>query len=247
MQTPKLITFILLLLIILPGISCKKSKNTNFSTIKIATVDYASGNMRQHYIITYDKYNNVDSISDNGGGVDTGAFSFKKFNYIGSSFTITDQTGGIYMVDANTNGQILEVLLTDTLLMTYDGNELTKLSYKQPSSTYPFYTLTSYTYQWNNGDIASYSLSGVVDSYYYDQSRSGQEGDALRIGNFLQYGRSYISTSHLATEKEMLGTWGEEYLYKFDVAGRISQLTKVTNQGPAPNTNDTETYAYTYY
>jgi len=163
MQTPKLITCILSLLIILTGISCKKSKNINLSTIKIATVDYAyaSGNMRQHYFITYDKYNNVDSISDNGGGVDTGAFSFKKFNYIGSSFTITDQTGGIYMVDANTNGQILEVLLTDTLLMTYNGNELTNLSYKQPSSTYPYYTLTSYAYQWNNGDITCYGLSGL--------------------------------------------------------------------------------------
>ena len=240
MYTRKLITSILSVLIISLTISCKKKSNINLSTSKIATVNYSeSGGIRKHYFITYDMYNNVDSIGMLGGGTDTGSNGYEKFTYVGSSFTITDQGNNSYTVDANTNGQILKILLIDSITMAYNGTQIVEVNYAYPSY--------DYTYLWdNNNDIAGFSLNGgVVDSYYYDLSHSGQEGDALRIDNFLQYGRSYISTSHVADELEYGGTWIEEYMYTYDNTGRISQLTKVINGGSSPN--DTETYAYTYY
>ena len=246
MQASKLITCILSLLIVSLLLSCKKKKSLNLSTIKIATVDYADiGGGRFHYRFTYDRYNNVDSIITVGGGTDTNTYSFAQFTYIGSSFTITDPNGFYYTVDANTNGQIIEVLKTDTLLMKYNGNEIAELDNKLPSNTYPFYIIDSTNYYWNNGDIAAYSKSGVVDSYYYDNGHSGQEGDALRIDQFITYGRSYTNTNHLPTKLSFLGAWREQYFYHFDGEGRISQLTKVINGGSSPN--DTQTYAYTYY
>lgn len=243
---PRLLAFLLFSSVIILAVSCKKKSSLNISAIKIATVDkIMSGGGRFHYYITYDDFNNVDSIGIVGGGTDTGTFQFEKFKYIGSSYNITDQNNYTLEVDANTNGQILEIHLTDTLLMTYNGTEIIELDKKMPSNNYPFYLIDSTTYLWNNGDIAGFSRNGVIDSYYYDFTRSGQIGDALRIDNFLQYGRSYISTKHLPDELEYHGVWIEQYFYKFDGQGRIGLLTKVTNQGSSPN--DTETYAYTYY
>lgn len=239
MKYPKLIAGTLSLLVILMGVSCKKGSMLNLGTIKIATVNYsASGGIRLHYYIGYDAYDNVDSISIIGGGIDTQSVDYKTFTYVGSSFVINDYLNGPLTVYANTNGQILQVLTLDTATMTYNGSELTQLAYAQPSEIY--------TYQWNNGDITTCTNSGgVVDTYYYDLSRNGQAGDALRIDNFLKYGRSYITTCHLPDEQEYGGNWIEEDLYQFDSQKRISVLTRVFNGGST--SNDTETYAYTYY
>ena len=246
MHYPRLTAVALSILVIFLVISCKKKNNLNVSAIRIAAVDKSlSGGGRFHYHITYDTYNNVDSIGFVGGGTDTGTVGFEKFTYLGSSFTITDQNNNSYTVDAYTNGQIFEVLTIDTMLMTYNGTELAELDYKSPSNTYPFYHIDSTTYRWNNGDMVAFSINGVVDSYSYNPGKSGQVGDALRIENFLKFGRSYIATNHLPDELTFNGAWIEQYFYKLDGSGRITQLIKVTNQ--SSSTNDTVTYAYTYY
>ena len=247
MQNPKIVACILCTLMLAATISCKKKGSmANLNTLKIATVDKSqSGGARFHYRIAYDGYNNVDSIVIVGGGIDTNDVSVEKFTYIGSSFTITDENNNSYMVDANTNGQIIQVNLTDTLFMTYNGTEITQLATKRPSSAYPYYITDTTTYNWSNGDIVSYSVHNVVDSYYYNIGRSSQIGGALTIEDFLKYGRPYIHTSHLPEQLEFGGTWRELYLYNFDGEGRISQLMKVTNQ--AGSANDTVTYVYTYY
>ena len=248
MKYPKIIAVTLSLFIIMLAFSCNKGTMLNLDTVRIATVAYSESGggtgaaRRLNYTISYDNYDNVDSIHIIGGGTDTGENDYITFNYVGSSFVINDQINGSLMVDANTNGQIIKLLLIDTISMTYNGNELTQLTYAQPSYTY--------TYQWNNGDIANYMINGgggAADTnyYYYDQTRLGQAGDALRIKNFLQYGRSYITTTHLPDELYYSGGWEQEYLYTFDNQGRISELTWVTKV--TGSANDTETYAYTYY
>jgi hypothetical protein len=239
MKYPGFIVATLSLLLIFVNFSCKKGTIPNLSTIKIATVDESEpGGVRYHYFIFYDMYNNVDSISKVGGGIDTGYSDYYTFNYVGSSFIINDGNVGPITVDANTNGQILKILVVDSVTMYYNGSELTELKYA---------TSPSRIYQWdNNGDIASDSLAGgVADTYYYDLSRNGQIGDALRIDNFLQYGRSYITTNYLPDELGHNGIWIEEDLYQFDDKGRISQLKRIINGNANPN--DTTTYAYTYY
>ena len=246
MHHRKIVLFLLLLFVITVNNSCKKKAGLNLSTIKIATIDlYRSGGYTNHYHITYDAYNNVDSIVNIGGGADTGSNSFEVFSYTGSSFAIKDQQNYSLFVFANTNGMITEIQKTDTLLMTYNGSELTELDYKSPSNVYPFYTVAANTYQWNSGDIITFGpLHGVVDSYYYNLGRGGQEGDAARIDEFINYGRSYTNTNHLPVRLKYAN--GEEnYYYTFDGQGRISTMSKVVTDNSSPH--DTSQYIYKYY
>ncbi len=247
MKYPKYIAATLSLFVILLAGACKKGSMVNLGTVRIASVTKTeSGGSRFYYHIGYDRYNNVDSIGIIGGGNDTGYVNYLTFSYVGSSFVINDHQNGSLMVDANTNGQIIKVLSTDTLILFYSGSELTEIERKLASINPPGYTLDSTVYKWNNGDLTGYKVdAGVVDSFYYDLTRNGQIGDALSIENFLKYGRSYFSTVHLPDELSYRGVWIEEDLYQFDGHGRISELQRVING--AGSLNDTMTYVYTYY
>ena len=242
----KISMFFLFVLVFALNNSCKKKAGLNLSTIKIAAIDYyRSGGIAYHYHITYDTYNNVDSIISVGGGTDTGSNSFEVFTYTGSSFQITDQQNYSLLVYANTNGMILEIQKTDTMLMKYTGSELAELDYKSPSTTYPYYTITATDYQWNNGDITTFGPShGVVDSYFYDLGHSGQVGDAMRIDEFINYGRSYTNSSHLPVQLKY-SNGKENYYYTYDSEGRISTFMKVITDNGSPN--DTTDYIYRYY
>jgi len=248
MKYPKYLVATIPVLVLFLAVSCKKGPMPNLGTIKIATVTKTeSGGSRYYYHISYDAYNNVDSIGIIGGGNDTGYFDYLTFNYVGSSFVKKDYQNGSVFVDANTDGQIIEVQTLDTLIMTYNGSELTELEYKLPIPGGTSCVLDSNIYLWNDGDLTGYKYdTGVVDSYYYDLTRSGQIGDAMNIDLFLQYGRSYFSTVHLPDELSYRGVWIEEDLYTFDSQGRINQLMKVINSGSG-SPNDTTTYLYTYY
>jgi len=238
-----------LLFLILIGslLSCKKKSNSNPpANIKLALIDVSHQGAIKHYRIVYDVYNNVDSIVRTGGGADTGSNGFEAFNYVGSSFSITDQTGNSFTVDANTNGQIFKVLVTDTLTMTYNGTELTELTTKILSPTYPFYSLVSTNYLWGSGDIVSATTASTTDSIAYNTSKSGQIGDALRIDAFLTYGRSYIVTSHLPIDFTSSGNWVEHAFYQFDSQNRLSQFLKVLNNNGA-SADDSTFYNYQYY
>jgi hypothetical protein len=239
---------ILLLLVIIGNLyACKKKNNSGSSgTIKLALIDVSHQGAVVHYRIVYDAYNNVDSLVTIGGGTDTENNGYKVFNYFGSSFSIKDQNSNSFTVDANTSGVILEVLIVDTLIMTYSGNELTELATKSPSATYPFYSLVSTTYLWANGDIVTATSPTGTDSVDYNTSKSGQIGDAFRIDEFLLYGRAYTETSHLPTDFTSSGVWAEHFFYQFDGQNRISQFLRVlNNNGLVPD--DSTFYNYQYY
>lgn len=235
---------LLLTACLLPAASCKK-KGIDLNTIKIATVDFhTTSGQGAHYRITYDTHNSVDSIIGTGTGTSAGTNTLAVFTYVGSSFNITDAQGNPYFVAAATNGLILKVEKYDTMIMTYKGNQLDELDFKVPSSTPPYYLVTGVPYYWANGDITSYGVAGANSAYKYNSSRSGQVGDAIRINDFLTYGRPYKLTSHLPTELSYTHG-GEQYFYTFDGNGRISTFMKVVSGSGAPN--DTSEYAYTYY
>jgi hypothetical protein len=240
---------ILLLSFLMLGsiLSCKKKSNNNPpANNKLALIDVAHQGAIEHYRIVYDVYNNVDSIVVVGGGTDTGSNGYEAFNYVGSSFSITDQSGNSFTVDANTNGQILEVLITDTLIMTYTGAELTGLTTKTLSATYPYYSLVSTNYQWANGNIVSATTASTTDSVAYNTAKSGQIGDAFRIDAFLAYGRPYIETTNLPATFTSSGNWVEHCFYQFDSQNRISQFLKVLNNNGAA-IDDSTFYNYQYY
>lgn len=246
MSRYKYTTIIPLLVIVGLVFSCKKKSNDNpLSNVRIKTIDIVHSSTMYHYHIAYDSHNNVDSINIIGGGLDTGNNNYKKFNYFGSSFTITDASNSTYTVQANTDGLILKVMLPDTLSMIYNGSELGELDKKSAITTYPYFTKSSYNYTWANSDITLMTFSGGKDTYSYDQGKSGQAGDGWRIDEFLSYGRSYTKTSHLLTADSLNGVWYLKYLYQFDNNGRISQMLKIqNNHNAAPD--DSVVYSYQY-
>ena len=238
MNNYKIPVFISLLFVLTCAIACKKKSNSNpFGNAHIATVDYSHSGAVLHYRIVYDQYENVDSIVWVGDST-SGVNGYKAFNYVGSSFIITDANNNVLNVYANTSGMILEILLTDTLFMHYSGTELTSLDTKTPGQS-----LSTVYYNWSNGDVTSYGPMGAGSlSYYYDLSRNGQPGDILRVNDFLNYGRSYIRTTHLPKGLVSTSDTLEYYAYQYDNMGRISQMVKVVN-----STNDSTIYNYKYY
>jgi hypothetical protein len=224
----------------------KKSNNNPFGSSRIATVVVSHADYAYNYRVVYDASNNVDSIILTGSGTAAGTTGFKAFTYVGSSFTITDQAGTT-TVYANGSGQILKVLETDTLSMLYNGSQLAELDTWMPSLAYPYYTITKERFTWTGGDLTGDSGSGSgAYTYDYDNSKAGQPGDAWRIFEFLNYGRSFIKATHLVTDKMQSGTWVEKYQYVTDGSGRVTQLAWIGNgNGVVPN--DTTVYQYTYY
>ncbi len=235
----RILSVVTVLIFIAAGaLSCKKKKNDNpYGNQKITSVDLTQYAATTHYRIVYDRYNNVDSIVATGNGL----FGFKKFVYIGSSYSVTDEYGNSFVVDADANGTVLKILKTDTLSMIYQNGELAELDTKSPSVSYPFYVISSLYFTWSGGDMATIG-SQIYD---YNGGRNGQPGDALRIDQFLAYGRSYIKTNHLVADLKNNATdTAEKYFYQFDDLGRISQLLKL--QKASVGVYDSSLYVFGY-
>ncbi len=222
--------------------ACKKSESENpFNNVRISTIDLTKANIHQHYRFVYDYSNNVDSIVTSSG--------FRKFGYFGSSFSITDENSNVTTVYANTSGWLLKVLVKDTINFTYNSNNSSQLSQKDiwtTTTTYPYYKKLSTTYAWSGGDVVTVNAPTGIENYTYEPGKNAQPGDAWRIDQILEYGRSYIKTFHLPTVKTMDGVWDEQYLYDFDANGRISELKKIKNNKDLVE-NDTTVYKITYY
>jgi len=248
MKNSALITFLLTALIICVAVSCKKSNGISIGNSRIVYVNYTNTNgQANYYRIVYDGNNNVDSIINTGGGSDTGHNGFLALNYLNSSFSITDENNNSNIVDINTSLQIDTIFSTGTnyTFMLYNGSQIGSVNVNTPISAYPYYmtSITDYTY--SNGDIAAVNATGAAETYDYDQSKSGQIGDPQRITEFLDYGRAYTQSAHLATDMYLNGTWQEKYFYNIDSYGRIQQMTRVINNGTG-GTNDTAYYVYGY-
>jgi hypothetical protein len=241
MKNTKFLFAVLLLIIIS---SCKKKGVTPIN-VNIAYIDLIHAQGVTHYHVVYDAVNNVDSIVSVGGGTDTGHNGFKKFNYFTTSYSVTDENNNYFNVWINSNGAIIKVLTLDTLIMNYNGTQLFELDVKSVTAIYPYTAFTKTNYFWQNGDMNILVTSKENDTVDYNTGRSGQQGDAMRIDEFLAYGQSYIKTTHLPTDQKSSGRWIQRYFYQFDGSSRISQFIKVQNYyGTA--TDDSTIYNYRY-
>ena len=249
MKDHRLAYIIFIALSLISDFSCKKKNNADpLGGSDIVIVNYTNTNgTATYYRIVYDISNNVDSIIYTGGGSDTGNDGHLAFNYLNSSYIITNENNNSTTVDINTNLMIDTVFGPGTALsyILYYGSQVGSVNTEIPSGTYPYYTTNTYNYTYSNGDIASIDISGVSTTYDYNTNRNGQLGDPQRIQQFLTYGRAYTSSVYLATNMYVNGTWQEAYSYQFDGQGRITQLTKVINNGSGA-VNDTARYAYLY-
>lgn len=228
--------------------SCKKKKNDNpFGNARIALVDLTHGGSVIHYRIYYDAYSNIDSMSMIGDGLSAGYFASRKFRYVGTSYTITDQAGSVLTIFANSANQILKICYPDTISLTYNGSQLASREAIYPVTYYPYYMISRTNYTWVNGDMTRDSTTGGAGTNVtsYDLTRNGQPADAIRVKQFLELGRSYIKTTHLPINVSHAGAWNEKYFYQFDGSGRISQLL-VVDENPGA-TSDSIVYSYTYY
>ncbi len=227
--------------------SCKKKTNDNpFGSARIATVDVAHSGSILHYRVYYGIGNNVDSLIITGDGSSAGYHGIKAFSYFGSSYSITDQDNFTYTVYANTSGMILKLLIADTTSFIYNGTQLGEIDVRTTTPTYPFFTINATNYYWQSGDVVTVTGGGINKSYAYDQARNGQPGDPFRIDAFLNYGRSYIKTTHLPQSLSTGSGWLEKYYYTFNPSGLISQLIKVKNNNTV-TADDSTFYNYTYY
>jgi hypothetical protein len=233
---------LLFLFVLLCAAAACKKKSLNTAAIKIATIDYSHDGQLQHYSIFYGAYNSVDSVGITGAGSAAGHNGFNVFHYIGSSYTITNETNNVTTVYANTAGVILDVMNTsDSLSFIYSGNQLAQL-YDWSYATNSLLSTAQYT--WTNGDVSAIYTGSSTQTYDYNTGKPGQIGDPTRVRQFIAVGLPYTKTSHLPTDMYVNGTWQEKYYYTFDGEGRISQLQLVTNTAP---TTDTAVYQYTYY
>ena len=252
MKYAKLAGLLLLSCIITALYSCKKSSNSNplgGSTIARINLTNSDGEVT-YYRIVYDAAHNVDSIVYTGGGIDTGNNGFLKFSYLNSSYTITDRGNNYTYVDINTSLMIDTVTSStssDVIYMQYNnGTQIGAVNTKVLTSTYPYYTINIVDYSYNNGDITNETFASGAYAYTYDAGHSGQLGDPQRISQFLQYGRAYTTSTHLATALNYGSDWLETYSYTFDGSGRISQMTRVVNNTSSGGGTDTLRYNYFY-
>ncbi len=246
MNSCKLYLIPFLVVVLATNFSCKKSANNSLSNTRIAALDITHNGGVRHYHIVYDRFNNVDSFVVVGGGYDTGYNGYTFFNYIGSSYNITDGTGSFLSIYAYSNGLILKVLQKDTLNMLYNSsNQLAEINVVSPITRYPYDSVTFIYYNWNNGDMTDYNSNGVNWKYDYDNSHTGQIGDAIRINEFLTYGRSFIKSNHIPKDFYTGNIMTEQYLYTYDGSGRISVFTKILVDHTG-RPNDTTTYSYFY-
>jgi hypothetical protein len=240
MKSYKLASVLCLCFIITCFTSCKKNNDNPLSNIRISSLDFTRGGYLVHYRFVYDKSNNIDSIVTTGS-----SYGYKKFTYVGSSYSITDETGSYTNVQASTDGKILGIIGRDSLVFVYNADLLGRQDIYTRILTPPYYTKASISYTWNNGDLTELLLPGnVKESSAYDAGKTGQAGDAIRIEGILNYGRSYIKTAHVPVDLSYNGTVIEKYLYAYDGDGRITELTKV--QVNTSGANDTILYKYRY-
>lgn len=222
--------------------SCKKKNDdNNLANVRLSAIDFSHGGTTVHYRLVYEVAGNMDSIVMSGT-----SNGYRKFDYIGSSYTITDENSNTITVQASTDGRMLAILGTDSTVMKYNGSQLGEQDVYTKLLTYPFISKAVTIYAWSNGDVSNVTLPGnLSETYGYDQNRSGQAGDAIRVEQILAYGRSNIKTGHLPMSLTYNGAQIEQYLYEFDGQSRITKLTKVQNNtnGAA---NDTLVYRYSY-
>lgn len=206
--------------------SCKKKDDEQ--TCRIVTVTSNDGTSTEVTNITYNNDGKVSTISQAGSS----GYS-KVFTYSGSTINITESNGSgtityTYVVTLNSKGNVSTIVETPaggsntyTLTAQYDGNgNLTSLT-SQSGGGSPSVTATTFT----NGDLTTFT--GGSFEYYTD--KSFQDGDYIKLQQWLQYGALYIVNKHLV-KSSTFGTDVTNFSYEF-TDGRISKLTSTGTSG----------------
>jgi len=250
MKKPKATICLLLLFTVIAVSGCKKKSNSNplaGSVLLYINLTNSNGDIT-YYRMVYGAGNNIDSIVITGGGTDTGYNDFLAFDYLNSSYIITDKSNNQTTVHLNSNvliDTIRSATSTAYTYLQYSGTLLGAVNNEEPLSSYPYYTLYTTDYNYSGNNISSITSTGTAETYDYNTSLSGQLGDPQRIGELLTYGRTYTASANLATDMYVNGTWQEKYTYQLDGSGRITLMTRVINN-TSGGSNDTLRYAYTY-
>jgi hypothetical protein len=233
--------FVIVIVLICAVAACKKKNNEDpLMNLKMTQIGVAHSGTSVQHRVTYAMGGNVDSMAKTGS-----SSGFMKMTYVGQTYTIANQSGQSLYLYTNADGNITKVFTKDTLLMFYTNGQIYEMDVVSPTNVYPFFSKTVNTYGWSNGDLTNIRKpANATFSYYYDNSKSGQAGDAIRIRQFLDYGRSYTKTSHLPIGLIYNGDSIEQYYYEFDGQSRVTKLTNVDRSGSGPD--DTTEYTIQY-
>lgn len=243
----KNVTSLLVLFSGLLLLSCnRKDQGVNLGNLKFSTIAVIAGNNVSNYRCVYDSqgnldslvYSNIDSGNNNNG--------YLAFEYATNYYLVHHSTGGTDSIQLNKGNftYVYQQSTGDSIYFEYNtAGNITKQFIHMPVNG----AIDSNVFNWGSFDInyiQSYTSSNPA-YYTVNPNIVGQIGDALRINQFLTYGKTYLNTPHLPIFETYVGNVVENYLYKYDASGRISELSVAENFNSGTNM-DTIYYKYTY-
>lgn len=222
----------LLLLITFNG--CKKNKDEKKKPqCRIITVTISPSTYI--YNINYNAEGKVGTFSSND--------DLTTYTYNGNTATGTTTAGGIFsvkkIITSNVNGLTTNVrneynaagTSWNNTLYEYSGTELIKVTLTTNSGS-PVIGM----YTWNNGNIVSFSSSGVTSEYDYYTDKPAGDGEYLYLSHLLNNIQIYRTKNALKSVRT--GSAVKNFNYTYDGDGKI---TSVTVSG---GSNVTYTYQY---
>lgn len=201
--------------------SCSK-KSSPAPVCQIITVSDQLGATTTTYNITYNNAGQISTEQYSSGGINYN----RVFTYIGSTEMIATSDGTNTITDSitlNSDGLVVSDYNTfqttvSVTTYTYSGTELQKevqvVNGGTPATT---------TFTWANGDLTSGSSSGGNSTYSYN-TKSSESGDYWSIIQLINYGSSFVRTTHQLTGYQV-GLTVENVNYTYDNAGKITAVT----------------------
>lgn len=224
--------------------SCKKTDNKNNVVCKITSaVATPTGGTPSSINFTYDN-GKLSSVITTGSSA-----SSKNFSYSGNTINIIEKDGSgaidntkeITLNSNNKIGTITEKDPSGTIqnIMTcyYDANG----DLQRTISIYSGGTPDTTDFIFSGGNLFSVKSPGSTSmttlSYFTD--KTWQEGDYIKLIQFVDYGAFYIQNKNLVKSLSF-GSSTQDFSYEYNSAGRITKLT-MTSGGIVSNT---VTYSY---
>lgn len=220
--------------------SCKK--NENDPVCKIKTISTINGSSSSLITLTYNSDGKLSSVTNTGSG---GGSSIL-FTYSGNTINVIDKnTGGTTTgskdITLNSNGKIGTVLekdaagvLESTTTYQYDGNNNLSSVTSTPVGSPQEVSIVTYT----NGNMTSITGSGGATTFDYYTDKSFQDGDYLKLVQYLDYGAFFITNNNLIKTYASSAT-PIMFTYEMDNTGKISKMTMTS-------TSSSQAYNYTY-
>jgi hypothetical protein len=221
-----------LMALMLFGPSCSK-KNDSKPACKIVTITDA-GSSSTTFNISYNNDGKISTLQSTSGSTTTN----KVFTYVNNVILISTTSGSDVATDSvvlNSDGLMTSVLHRDgseveTINYTYSGTQLLKIV-TQYNDDAP----TTTTATFSNGDLTATSDG---ENFTYNTDKSSATGDYLSLIQLIQYGATFIKTSHQISGFHA-GSTVENFNYTYDSNGNISGVT-------ATNGSTVETITYQY-